>query len=177
MIKQFAVTGMTCAACSAHVERAAGQVPGVQEAAVNLMLGRLHVTYDESVTSPQAIIDAVIRSGYGAREADEADLAPDKQQEETVRRMGQRLLWSALCLVPLFYISMGHMMGLPVPMIFHTRPLVLALAELALLLPILILNRGYFTVGFTRLFRGSPNMDSLVALGAAAGIVYRLIEM
>ena len=177
MIKQFAVTGMTCAACSAHVERAAGQVPGVQEAAVNLMLGRLHVTYDESVTSPQAIIDAVIRSGYGAREADEADLGPDKQQEETVRRMGQRLLWSALCLVPLFYISMGHMMGLPVPMIFHTRPLVLALAELALLLPILILNRGYFTVGFTRLFRGSPNMDSLVALGAAAGIVYSLIEM
>ena len=177
MIKQFSVTGMTCAACSAHVERAAGQVPGVQEAAVNLMLGRLHVTYDESVTSPQAIIDAVIRSGYGAREADEADLAPDKQQEETVRRMGQRLLWSALCLVPLFYISMGHMMGLPVPMIFHTRPLVLALAELALLLPILILNRGYFTVGFTRLFRGSPNMDSLVALGAAAGIVYSLIEM
>ena len=177
MIKQFAVTGMTCAACSAHVERAAGQVPGVQEAAVNLMLGRLHVTYDESVTSPQAIIDAVIRSGYGAREADEADLAPDKQQEETVRRMGQRLLWSALCLVPLFYISMGHMMGLPVPMIFHTQPLVLALAELALLLPILILNRGYFTVGFTRLFRGSPNMDSLVALGAAAGIVYSLIEM
>ena len=177
MIKQFAVTGMTCAACSAHVERAAGQVPGVQEAAVNLMLGRLHVTYDESVTSPQAIIDAVIRSGYGAREADEADLGPDKQQEETVRRMGQRLLWSALCLVPLFYISMGHMMGLPVPMISHTRPLVLALAELALLLPILILNRGYFTVGFTRLFRGSPNMDSLVALGAAAGIVYSLIEM
>ena len=177
MTKQFSVTGMTCAACSAHVERAAGQVPGVQEAAVNLMLGRLHVTYDESVTSPQAIIDAVIRSGYGAREADEADLAPDKQQEETVRRMGQRLLWSALCLVPLFYISMGHMMGLPVPMIFHTQPLVLALAELALLLPILILNRGYFTVGFTRLFRGSPNMDSLVALGAAAGIVYSLIEM
>ena len=177
MTKQFSVTGMTCAACSAHVERAAGQVPGVQEAAVNLMLGRLHVTYDESVTSPQAIIDAVIRSGYGAREADEADLAPDKQQEETVRRMGQRLLWSALCLVPLFYISMGHMMGLPVPMIFHTQPLVLALAELALLLPILILNRCYFTVGFTRLFRGSPNMDSLVALGAAAGIVYSLIEM
>ena len=69
------------------------------------------------------------------------------------------------------------MMGLPVPMIFHTQPLVLALAELALLLPILILNRGYFTVGFTRLFRGSPNMDSLVALGAAAGIVYSLIEM
>ena len=81
MTKQFSVTGMTCAACSAHVERAAGQVPGVQEAAVNLMLGRLHVTYDESVTSPQAIIDAVIRSGYGAREADEADLGPDKQQE------------------------------------------------------------------------------------------------
>ena len=177
MTKQFAVTGMTCAACSAYVERAAAQVPGVQSAAVNLMLGRLNVTYDESVTDPQAIIDAVIRSGYGAREADEADLAPDREQDEAVRRMGRRLLWSAVCLVPLFYISMGHMMGLPVPMVFHEKPLVLALVELALLLPILILNRAYFTVGFSRLFRGSPNMDSLVALGAAAGMVYSLIEM
>ena len=177
MTMQFAVTGMTCAACSAHVEWAAAQVPGVEKAAVNLMLGRLNVTFDESVASPEQIVDAVVHAGYGARPADESDLAPDKQQDEVVKRMGRRLLWSVVCLVPLFYISMGHMMGLPVPMIFHTQPLVLALAELALVIPIIILNRAYFTVGFSRLFQGSPNMDSLVALGAAAGLIYSLIEM
>ena len=177
MTKQFAVTGMTCAACSAHVERAVSQLPGVQSAAVNLMLGRLNASYDENQVSSQEIIDAVIRAGYGAREADANDLAPDKQQDEVVRRMGRRLLWSAVCLVPLFYISMGHMMGLPVPGIFHENHLAMAITELVLLLPILILNRAYFTVGFSRLFQGSPNMDSLVALGAAAGLVYSLIEM
>ncbi len=177
MTKQFAVTGMTCAACSAHVERAVSQLPGVKTAAVNLMLGRLNASYDESRVSSQQIIDAVIRAGYGAREADANDLAPDKQQDEVVRRMGRRLLWSAVCLVPLFYISMGHMMGLPVPGIFHENHLAMAITELVLLLPILILNRAYFTVGFSRLFQGSPNMDSLVSLGAAAGLVYSLIEM
>lgn len=177
MTKQFAVTGMTCAACSAHVERAVSQLPGVQSAAVNLMLGRLNASYDESKVTSDQIIDAVIRAGYGAREADANDLAPDKQQDEVVRRMGRRLLWSAVCLVPLFYISMGHMLGLPVPSLFRENHLAMAIAELVLLLPILLLNRAYFTVGFSRLFQGSPNMDSLVALGAAAGLVYSLIEM
>ena len=177
MTKQFAVTGMTCAACSAHVERAVAQLPGVQSAAVNLMLGRLNASYDENQVTSQQIIDAVIRAGYGAREADESDLAPDKQQDEVVQRMGRRLLWSVICLVPLFYISMGHMMGLPVPGVFHENHLAMALTELALVIPILILNRAYFTVGFSRLFQASPNMDSLVALGAAAGLIYSLIEM
>ena len=177
MTKQFAVTGMTCAACSAHVERAVAQLPGVQSAAVNLMLGRLNASYDENQVTSQQIIDAVIRAGYGAREADESDLAPDKQQDEVVQRMGRWLLWSVICLVPLFYISMGHMMGLPVPGVFHENHLAMALTELALVIPILILNRAYFTVGFSRLFQASPNMDSLVALGAAAGLIYSLIEM
>ncbi len=79
--------------------------------------------------------------------------------------------------MPLFYLSMGHMMGLPVPAFMHHQPLLAALVQLALCLPILLLNRTYFTVGFSRLFQGSPNMDSLVALGAAAGLVYSLIEM
>ena len=153
------------------------QLPGVRSAAVNLMLGRLNASYDENQVTSQQIIDAVIRAGYGAREADERDLAPDKQQDEVVRRMGRRLLWSVICLVPLFYISMGHMLGLPVPGVFHENHLTMALTELALVIPILILNRAYFTVGFSRLFRVSPNMDSLVALGAAAGLVYSLIEM
>lgn len=169
MTKQFAVTGMTCAACSAHVERAVAQLPGVRSAAVNLMLGRLNASYDENQVTSQQIIDAVIRAGYGAREADERDLAPDKQQDEVVRRMGRRLLWSVICLVPLFYISMGHMLGLPVPGVFHENHLTMALTELALVIPILILNRAYFTVGFSRLFRAQPQYGFSGGLGRSGG--------
>ena len=78
------------------MERAAAQVPGVEKAAVNLMLGRLNITFDESVASPEQIVDAVVHAGYGARPADESDLAPDKQQDEVVKRMGRRLLWSVV---------------------------------------------------------------------------------
>ncbi len=177
MNQQFAVTGMTCAACSAHVERAVSQLPGVQSAAVNLMLGRLNATFDENTVTTRQIIDAVVKAGYGARVADESDRTPNREQDKIVQAMKKRLIWSVVCLVPLFYLSMGHMMGLPIPMYLHMHPLAMALAELALLLPILILNRAYFTVGFSRLFQGSPNMDSLVALGAAAGVIYSLIEM
>ena len=177
MNQQFAVTGMTCAACSAHVERAVSQLPGVQSAAVNLMLGRLNVVFDENTVTTKQIIDAVVKAGYGARVADESDRTPNREQDKIVRAMKKRLIWSVAFLVPLFYLSMGHMMGLPIPMYLHMHPLAMALAELVLLLPILILNRAYFTVGFSRLFQGSPNMDSLVALGAAAGVIYSLIEM
>ena len=176
MTEKFVITGMTCAACAAHVERAAASVPGVHSASVNLMLGSLVCDRDENV-DPAAIVAAVTAAGYGAVPESEARRDLHAEQDAAVKAMGRRLLWSVVCLVPLFYLSMGHMMGLPVPMIFHTQPLALALAELALVIPIIILNRAYFTVGFSRLFQGSPNMDSLVALGAAAGLVYSLIEM
>ena len=177
MTEKFVVTGMTCAACAAHVERAAQSLDGVDSAAVNLMLGTLVCSYDDAKVAPQAIITAVEAAGYGAAPADEAGRDIRKEQDAAVRAMGRRLLWSAICLVPLFYLSMGHMMGLPVPAFMHHQPMLAALVLLALCLPILILNRAYFTVGFSRLLRGSPNMDSLVALGAAAGLVYSLIEM
>ena len=171
------VTGMTCAACAAHVEKAAGAVDGVDSAAVNLMLGTLVCSYDRDKASPQAIIAAVEAAGYGAAPADDAKRDIRREQDAAAKAMGRRLLWSAVCLVPLFYLSMGHMMGLPVPAFMHHQPLLAALVQLALCLPILLLNRAYFTVGFSRLFQGSPNMDSLVALGAAAGLAYSLIEM
>ena len=171
------VTGMTCAACAAHVEKAANSLDGVDSAAVNLMLGTLVCSYDADKVSPQAIITAVEAAGYGAAPADDAKRDLRKEQEASAKAMGRRLLWSVVCLVPLFYLSMGHMMGLPVPAFMHHQPLLAALVQLALCLPILILNRAYFTVGFSRLFQGSPNMDSLVALGAAAGLAYSLIEM
>ena len=177
MTEKFVVTGMTCAACAAHVEKAANSLDGVDSAAVNLMLGTLVCSYDADKVTPQAIISAVEASGYGAAPADEAKRDIRREQEASARAMGRRLLWSVVCLVPLFYLSMGHMMGLPVPAFMHRQPLTAALVHLVLCVPILILNRAYFTVGFSRLFKGAPNMDSLVALGAAAGLVYSLIEM
>ena len=177
MTEKFVVTGMTCAACAAHVEKAANSLDGVDSAAVNLMLGTLVCSYDADKVTPQAIISAVEASGYGAAPADEAKRDIRREQETSARAMGRRLLWSVVCLVPLFYLSMGHMMGLPVPAFMHRQPLAAALVQLVLCVPILILNRAYFTVGFSRLFKGAPNMDSLVALGAAAGLVYSLIEM
>ena len=171
------VTGMTCAACAAHVEKAAGAVDGVNSAAVNLMLGTLVCSCDRDKASPQAIIAAVEAAGYGAAPADDAKRDIRREQDAAAKAMGRRLLWSAVCLVPLFYLSMGHMLGLPVPAFMHRQPLLAAAVQLALCLPILLLNRAYFTVGFSRLFKGSPNMDSLVALGAAAGLTYSLIEM
>ena len=176
MTEKFVITGMTCAACAAHVERAAASVPGVHSASVNLMLGSLVCDRDENV-DPAAIVAAVTAAGYGAAPESEARRDLHAEQDAAVKAMGRRLLWSVVCLAPLFYLSMGHMMGLPVPMFMHTRPLLSAFVLLALTVPILILNRSYFTVGFSRLFKGAPNMDSLVALGAAAGLVYSLIEM
>ena len=177
MTEKFVVTGMTCAACAAHVEKAAGAVAGVNSAAVNLMLGTLVCSYDRDKASPQAIIAAVEAAGYGAAPADDAKRDIRREQDAAAKAMGRRLLWSAVCLVPLFYLSMGHMLGLPVPAFMHRQPLLAAAVQLVLCLPILLLNRAYFTVGFSRLFKGSPNMDSLVALGAAAGLAYSLIEM
>lgn len=178
MTEQFAVTGMTCAACSAHVEKAVSRLSGVQSAPVNLMLGSMTVTYDETTVTESDIIAAVKAAGYGASPASQTDQGQlRRNQDAALRRRKKHLIWSVVFLVPLFYLSMGHMMGLPLPQVLHMHPLLLACLQLALVIPILILNRNYFTVGFSRLVKLSPNMDSLVAVGAAAGLVYSLIEM
>ena len=176
--EKFRVTGMTCAACSAHVEKAVSRLSGVQSAPVNLMLGSMTVTYDEKAVAESDIIAAVKAAGYGASPASQTDQGQlRRDQDAALRRRKKHLIWSVVFLVPLFYLSMGHMMGLPLPQVLHMHPLLLACLQLALVIPILILNRNYFTVGFSRLVKLSPNMDSLVAVGAAAGLVYSLIEM
>lgn len=178
MTEQFAVTGMTCAACSAHVEKAVSRLSGVQSAPVNLMLGSMTVTYDETAVTEGDIIAAVKAAGYGASPASQTDQGQlRRDQDAALRRRKKHLIWSVVFLVPLFYLSMGHMMGLPLPQVLHMHPLLLGCLQLALVIPILILNCNYFTVGFSRLVKLSPNMDSLVAVGAAAGLVYSLIEM
>ena len=178
MKEKFAVTGMTCAACSAHVERAVSKLDGVTEASVNLMLGSLSVQYDQQKVTSEDIIAAVIAGGYGARRADETEKRDlDDEHSREVRAMGGRLVWSLVFLLPLFYLGMGHMMGLPIPGVFMENPMLYALVQLVLTVPILLFNRTYFTVGFSRLVKCSPNMDTLVALGAAAGLVYSFIQM
>ncbi len=178
MQEKFVVTGMTCAACSAHVERAVGQLQGVNSVVVNLMLGSMLVDYDPQTVTAEAVIAAVESGGYGAKRAsDEKEQDPRQARNEALHAMRRRLVWSLVCLVPLFYLSMGHMIGLPLPAFLTQNHLLHAAAQLVLCLPILVLNRSYFTVGFSQLLRRSPNMDTLVALGAGAGLVYSLIEM
>ena len=178
MQETFMVSGMTCTSCSAHVEKAVGKLPGVRRCDVNLMLGSMLVDYDAAQISVQHIIDAVTAEGYGAQRSDDTALGKARRQRrEQERAMALRLLWSVVCLVPLFYLGMGHMLGLPLPRLLADDPSYLALAQFALCLPILILNRTYFTVGFSRLLHLQPNMDSLVALGASAGLVYSFIQI
>ena len=150
MKENFAVTGMTCAACSAHVERAVGKLNGVEQVSVNLMLGSMVVSYDEGQVTPLDIIAAVEEGGYGAQlaaEAEKRDLSSENDAE--LKQMRRRLWWSVGFLVPLFYLGMGHMLGLPIPTVFMEKPMLYALAQLVLTVPILIFNRKYFTVGFS----------------------------
>ena len=169
----FQVTGMSCAACANHVEKAVSKLDGVEAVGVNLMLGSMSVTYDENTVSDDAIIEAVVSAGYGAQRGSETDRGrAESQQDKALLAMRRRLLWSVVLLVPLFYLAMGHMISLPVPQFFFVDMrgfYAFVAVQLALLIPILILNRAYFTVGFSRLVKLSPNMDTLVALGAAGG--------
>lgn len=173
----FAVTGMTCAACSARVEKAVRQVAGVSEVSVNLLKNSMKVAFDEAAVSPAQIADAVRQAGYGAQSCDgaagqgsgKADREADVQADE-LRGMRRRLLVSFCFLVPLMYISMGHMLGLPLPEALRpaAHPLTSAFAQFLLTLPIMIVNGKYYRVGFKTLFSGAPNMDSLIAIGSGA---------
>ena len=177
----FQVTGMSCAACANHVEKAVGKLDGVEAVGVNLMLGSMSVTYNEKAVTDDAIMAAVTAAGYGARRGSDTERGKAKsQQDRALLAMRRRLIWSVVLLVPLFYLAMGHMLSLPVPSFFFADMrgfYAFVAVQLALLIPILILNRSYFAVGFSRLVQLSPNMDTLVALGAAAGVVYSLLTV
>ncbi len=184
MKQQFSVTGMTCSACSAHVEKAARKVEGVSDVTVSLLTNSMTVTYDENTTTDRAIADAVVAAGYGASvAAAKKAAAPEKDQEDVMAKelagMKHRLVWSFVFLLPLFYISMGHMMGAPLPgfLTGESNSLTFALTQFLLTLPILYLNDKYYKVGFKKLFQGAPNMDSLIAVGSAAGMVYGIVAL
>ena len=189
MQEKYNVTGMTCAACQANVTRCVQKLDGVEDVNVSLLANQMTVSYDENKLRPENIISAVEGAGYGASSMEKA-LEKDtgfrgewqlrkKQAENSRQSMKKRLIYSVVLLVPLMYIAMGSMLGLPVPGFFTgtQNALVSALAQLLLTVPIIFINRHFYQFGFKALFHGAPNMDSLVAIGSGAALVYGLFAM
>lgn len=178
--QKFTVEGMSCAVCQSHVQKAVSKLPGVQRADVNLLTREMDVEYDEARQSAASISQAVSDAGYGATPADEqAEADPDDAEipgRSEAARLGRRVLFSLIFLLPLSYLAMGAMLGLPrIPYLADpAHTLTFAFVQLALLIPILIWNRAFFSAGFRTLAHGAPNMDSLIAVGAGAGVAYSL---
>lgn len=179
----YDITGMTCASCSAAVERVTRKMEGVQESNVNLATNKMTITYDESKVSPEDIIGRVEKAGFGAAleqiKEKEQEKEEKLEQEETQHKIRQRVIGSIIFAVPLLYISMGHMLPfeLPLPRILsmEENPFNYALAQLFLTVVVLIFGRKFYIVGFKTLFHGHPNMDSLVAIGTGSAFLYSLV--
>lgn len=178
MIQKFDVTGMTCSACSAHVEKSVRALDGINSVNVNLLSNFMEVEYDENKVNDDIIIKAVEKGGYGASVKGKEALADKKTQGNTaeteIKSMKMRLIISFVFMIPLFYISMGHMMGLPIPHFFHgvENSITYAFTQLLLTLPVMYVNRKYYINGFRSLYHRAPNMDTLIAIGSSASVVY-----
>lgn len=178
--QKFTVTGMTCAACSAHVEKSVKKLSGVEEVQVNLLSGQMRVRYREETVSTEDILQAVRSGGYGASvlsAGENPSAAKTKEPspaDQAITDLKRRWWRSLLVLLPLMYFSMHHMIGYPIPEIFHgtKNALTMAVTQLLLCLPILYWNRSYFKNGWKRLISGAPNMDSLIAVGSGAALLY-----
>lgn len=171
-MKQFDVTGMSCAACSARVEKAVSKVPGVNSCSVNLLTNSMGV---EGTASAEDIIAAVTAAGYGVSEKGAAKSAarPAADSQSAFRSMRTRLIASLAFLIILMYFSMGHMMwGFPLPPFLNGNHVAMGLVQLLLTAVVMVINQRFFISGFKALFRGAPNMDTLVALGASAAFGY-----
>lgn len=201
MKERFDVTGMTCSACSSHVEKSVGKLTGVENVSVNLLTNSMQVEFDENKLDTAGIIKAVEDAGYGAAVKDEHTKSgaktsgqSDSQEnnglsavEQNVKNMKKRLIVSLIFWIPLMYVSMGHMiyqwLNIPMPpftMNFlhgNENAITYAFTQFLLLLPILIANHKYFKNGFKTLWHRSPNMDSLIAIGAGAAILYGIFAI
>ncbi len=167
---------MSCSACSAAVERAASAVPGVREASVSLLTGSMIVEYDETAATEQAICDAVARAGYGASVGAPRARDGDAEDAEYAKRKKRLIVSAAICAV-LMYVSMGHMVGLPLPPFMEPHgsgwaPAVFAAVQLLLAAPVLIINRHFFTDGAKAAVHAAPNMNTLISLGAGVSFLY-----
>ena len=201
MKERFDVTGMTCSACSSHVEKSVGKLTGVENVSVNLLTNSMQVEFDENKLDTAGIIKAVEDAGYGAAVKDghaksgtKTSGQSDSQEnsglsavEQNVKNMKKRLIVSLIFWIPLMYVSMGHMiyqwLNIPMPpftMNFlhgNENAITYAFTQFLLLLPILIANHKYFKNGFKTLWHRSPNMDSLIAIGAGAAILYGIFAI
>lgn len=172
MKQRFSIGGMYCAACSARVQKAVSELNGVSSAEVNLIANSMTVEYDSEKQDFVSICEAVKAAGYEAGEYVYKNSRSETKAAELKKTLC-RLTASFALLLLLMYFSMQHMIGYPIPHIFHNE-LVMAVTQLIITVPIIILNFGYFTRGFKNLVRMSPNMDSLIALGSAASFVYSM---
>ncbi len=178
VIKKYYITGMTCSACSAFIDKTVRKIEGVNSCTVSLVTNTMIVEYDEAVCNDNIIISKVIEIGYGA------SLTKKEEKSQEVNTKKIKLIISIIILVFLMYVSMGHMFGLPVPKFLHhpssdnlSSSFYLGLIQLILVIPIIVLNFGYFIRGFKHLIKKNPNMDTLIALGALASLVYGIVTI
>ena len=183
MKEKFDVTGMTCSACSSRVEKCVSKLEGVNEVSVNLLTNSMQVEFNDAVIQEQGIIDAVVHAGYGAsvqgkkKAFDTRESLKENKKnpvQEHMEYMKKRTIWSFIFLIPLMYVSMGHMIGLPLPGFLHgtVNAVGFAMTQFLLCIPVIYINRAYYTKGFSTLLHGAPNMDTLIAVGSAASLVY-----
>ncbi|MGM9683072.1 MAG: heavy metal translocating P-type ATPase [Eubacteriales bacterium] len=186
--ERFSIEGMTCAACQANITRCVSRLEGVEDVNVSLLSNSMTVSYDDGRTDTEKIEKAVAAIGYRARSEAGTGVADGAVQSRRgfsqrsaaeSKRLFARMLASLLLLIPLMYVSMGHMAGLPLPHIFHSTQYaaVSAFTQFLLTLPIIMINGSFFKKGFGALFKRAPNMDSLVAIGSSAALLYGIFAL
>lgn len=184
--EKYNIEGMTCSSCSSHVQRVVSKLDGIKNANVNLLSNSMIVEYDDKILDSNKIINAVVDAGYGAVK-DKEENKKEKANRNEQNSMKKRLIVSICFLIPLMYIAMYHMiyefLGIPIPRIinnlFHgsRNSITFSFVQFLLLLPIIYVNRNYFIIGFKRLLKKSPNMDSLIAIGSSAAIIYGIFAI
>lgn len=182
MNKKYKVTGMTCSACSSRVEKCVEKLDGVNTVSVNLLTNSMQVDFDENKLTEEKIADSVIQAGYGMEiPTGKAEKKEEKEDivEKNIENMKKRTIWSFIFLIPLMYVAMGHMVGLPQPSFLRgdVNAVSFALTQLLLCVPVLYINRAYFERGFRSLIHGAPNMDTLISVGSGASLIYGIFAI
>ncbi|MDR2442711.1 MAG: heavy metal translocating P-type ATPase [Deltaproteobacteria bacterium] len=179
--ERFDISGMSCAACAARIEKVVSAIDGVKTAQVNLLKNSMEAVFDEKLTGVQNIVNAVSKAGYGASKTGAEALLtnPDKAAEDEEKKMLLRLRVSIVFTIPLFYLAMGHMLNWPMPAIFKgdDNLMITALTQFLLLIPVIVINFKYYRSGFKALWGLGPNMDSLIAIGSGAAALYGIIGL
>ncbi|WP_411329536.1 heavy metal translocating P-type ATPase [Blautia hansenii] len=182
MNKKYKVTGMTCSACSSRVEKCVGKLDGVNTVSVNLLTNSMQIDFDESKLTEEKIADSVTQAGYGMEiPTVKSEKKEEKEDivEKNIENMKKRTIWSFIFLIPLMYVAMGHMAGLPQPSFLRgdANAVSFALTQLLLCIPVLYINRAYFERGFRSLIHGAPNMDTLISVGSGASLIYGIFAI